>query len=59
MGILNTALGINIKENPIIFSPYTAGFQEGEGFPPIGSEFITTEDGIHIDTESATDIITE
>lgn len=59
MGILNQALGIGIKENPIIFSPFTMGYQEGMGFPPGNAASITTEDGTHITTESDIDITTE
>ncbi len=59
MGILNTPLGINIKHNPVVFSPYTAGFQQGEGFPPIGAEELATESGSLIGTESSVIITTE
>ena len=59
MGILNQSLGIGIKENPLVFSPFTSGYQEGQGFPPGNSEQITTEDGFLITTESALDITTE
>jgi hypothetical protein len=59
MGILNQSLGIGIKENPLVFSPFTSGYQEGTGFPPGNADEITTEDGTHITTESAIDITTE
>lgn len=59
MGTLNTALGMGIKENPIIFSPFVAGFNEGQGGAPSGSDDLTTEAGVLITTESAIDIITE
>jgi hypothetical protein len=59
MGIFNTPLGMGVNHDPINISPFNISVSPGEGFPPIGSEFITTEAGVLITTESAVDIITE
>ena len=53
MGILNNALGINLTdEYPLTNSPFS--ISEGEGFvePPPGSQYMITETGLYMLTES-------
>ncbi len=61
MGVLNNALGINLTvHDPLIDSPFTGYEFQGQSFPPPGSEFMITETGIYMITETALErMITE
>jgi len=61
MGVLQNPLGINLtNHNPLKDSPFNSSFDEGETFPPPGSERMITETGIYMITESTLDyMITE
>lgn len=53
MGILQNALGINLTDtNPLVDSPFNNSFDQGENFPPPGSDVMITETGIFMITES-------
>ncbi len=53
MGILQNALGINLtNHDPLIDSPFNNSGDQGESFPPPGSERMITETGIFMITES-------
>ena len=53
MGILNNALGINVtNREPLIDSPFSISFDQGESYPPPGSEHMITETGIFMITET-------
>ena len=61
MGILNNPLGINLTdEMPLISSPFTEGYSQGFNPTPPGSDFIITETGEFILTETTLNfLITE
>ena len=59
MAIFNTPLGMNVKDNPLKFSPFVQGESFGEATPPIGQEDIITEGGVFILTEGDAFITTE
>lgn len=61
MGILQNKLGINLTDNqPLINSPFNNSADNGEPFIPPTSEFMITETGIFMITESTLDfMITE
>jgi len=61
MGILNNPLGINLTTHmPVTNSPYNDSDDEGESFPPPGSQRMITETGIYMITQTAlNDMITE
>lgn len=61
MGVLQNKLGMNLtNHDPVVQSPFTNHFDEGESFPPPTSEFMITETGILMITESTLDfMITE
>ena len=61
MGILQNRLGINLTNGtPLIQSPFSNTSDEGESFPPPGSERMITETGIYMITEiTLDDMITE
>ncbi len=53
MGILQNKLGINLTiHDPLIQSPFSNEFDEGESFPPPGSDRMITETGIYMITET-------
>ena len=53
MGILQNALGLNLtNHDPLVDSPFTTSYDQGEGFPPPGSDVMITETGIFMITES-------
>jgi hypothetical protein len=53
MGILQNALGINLTNHePLIDSPYSNSYDQGESFPPPGTERMITETGILMITET-------
>ena len=54
MGILQNPLGINLTNHePLIDSPFTGYEAQGQSFPPPGSEYMITEAGIYMITETA------
>jgi len=54
MGILQNALGINLTDHdPLTDSPFVNTRDQGEGFPPPGSERMITETGIFMITEAS------
>lgn len=58
MGILQNALGINLTNfDPLIDSPFNNGRDKGESFPPPGSDYMITETGIFMITESSLDLM--
>lgn len=61
MGILQNALGINLtNHDPLIDSPFSNSFDQGESFPPPGSEFMITEAGLFmLDQDGVELMITE
>lgn len=61
MGILQTPLGVNLTNHiPLIDSPFTNSFNDGEPFPPPGTFRMITEAGILMITEvTLNDMITE
>ncbi len=61
MGILQNRLGINLTNGtPLLQSPFNNTSDEGESFPPPGSERMITETGIYMITEITLDhMITE
>ncbi len=53
MGILQNALGINLtNHDPLVDSPFNNSEAQGQSFPPPGSEFMITETGIYMITET-------
>lgn len=53
MGILQNKLGINLTNHePLVFSPFSDSADNGEPFIPPGSDFMITETGIFMITES-------
>jgi hypothetical protein len=61
MSLFNQPLGINLTDHdPLIDSVFSSSFDNGESFPPPGSEFMITETGIFMITEIASNfMITE
>jgi len=59
MSIFSTALGMNPRNNPLVDSPFIAQNQVGFPYPPIGSDFMITEDDIDMLTEDGFLMITE
>jgi len=59
MAIFNTPLGMNVKDNPLIVSPFVAGNQLGDGTSPAVTKELITEDGKFILTEDGDFITTE
>ena len=61
MSVFQNALGMNLTKNqPLIDSPFTSSYDQGESFPPPGSERMITETGIFMITETSLDfMITE
>lgn len=58
MGILNRVLGINLTNNdPLIDSPFNEGSNESYIVPPPGSEYMITETGLFMQTESGIDLM--
>lgn len=58
MGILNVPLGMNVKNNPLVFSPYDYG-ESGNSYPVDGQKNLSTEGFVFICTEDGTEILTE
>tara|TARA_R110000868_G_scaffold168123_3_gene402696 strand:+ start:492 stop:668 length:177 start_codon:yes stop_codon:yes gene_type:complete len=58
MSILNTPLGMNVKNNPLIFSPYDTG-EGGKVYPVDNERNLSTESFIWICTEDGTELLTE
>jgi len=53
MGVLNQALGMNLTvDDPIIDSPFSESASIGYIVPPPGSEYMITEDGKFMQTET-------
>lgn len=58
MGILQNPLGINLTDHqPLIDSPFSTSFDNGEGFPPPGSDFMITETGIFMLDEDGIELM--
>jgi hypothetical protein len=58
MSIFGTPLGMNVKDNPLVFSPYDQG--ESDNIYPFGSEEdLVTEGGVFILTEGNDFLTTE
>jgi hypothetical protein len=58
MGILNNVLGINLTNHmPLKDSPFNDTTDEGESFPPPGSDFMITEDGLFMLTEDGVNLM--
>ena len=53
MGILQNALGINLtNHDPVNDSPFSNSYDQGESFPPPPSEYMITELGVFMLTET-------
>lgn len=53
MSVLQTPLGMNLtNHNPLIDSPFSSSYDQGESFPPPGSNRMITEDGKYMITET-------
>lgn len=61
MSLFNQPLGLNLTDhNPLIDSVFSSSFDNGESFPPPGSNYMITENGIFMITENTLDfMITE
>ena len=60
MGILQNSLGINLTNHmPLVHSVFNNDFDNGEPFPPGGSEDLITEGGVFILTEGLDFLTTE
>ena len=58
MGILQNALGINLTDhNPLIDSPFSNSADNGESFPPPPSDYMITENGLFMLTETGLDLM--
>ncbi len=52
MAIFNTPLGMNVKNNPLIESPFVIDNWEGNSEPPFEYMDLVTETGVFILTET-------
>ena len=58
MGVLQNRLGINVTDyDPLINSPFTNSYDQGESFPPPGSDFMITETGIFMLDEDGVELM--
>jgi hypothetical protein len=58
MGVLQNALGMNLtNHNPLIDSPFSNSYDQGESFPPPISEYMITEDGLFMLTEDGLNLM--
>ena len=58
MGVLNNALGINLtNHDPIIESPFNEGESYGYVNPPPGSDYMITETGLYMLTETGDNLM--
>jgi hypothetical protein len=58
MGILNRVLGINLtNKDPLIESPFNESSNESYVVPPPGSEYMITETGIFMQTETGNNLM--
>lgn len=58
MGILNNALGINLTTyDPLIDSPFNESASLGYVVPPPGSDYMITETGIFMETETGSNLM--
>ena len=58
MSVFQNALGMNLTKNqPLIDSPFNSSYDQGESFPPPGSERMITETGIFMITETSLDLM--
>jgi hypothetical protein len=58
MSVFQNALGMNLTKNqPLIDSPFNSSYDQGESFPPPGSEIMITETGIFMITETSLDLM--
>lgn len=58
MGILQNALGINLtNHDPLIDSPFNNSYDQGESFPPPGSDYMITETGIFMLDEDGIELM--
>ena len=58
MAIFNTPLGMNVKNNPLVLSPYEEGDSDSR-ISPLNAYELTTEDGVFILTEGLVFLTTE
>jgi hypothetical protein len=59
MAIFNTPLGMNVKDNPLKFSPFVLNSTIEQATPPIGEDDLLTESGVFILTENGIFLATE
>ena len=58
MGVLQNPLGISLTDYmPIINSPFNNSEAQGQAFPPPGSDFMITEDGKFMLTETGLNLM--
>lgn len=58
MGVLQNPLGISLTDYmPIINSPFNNSDNQGQSFPPPGSEFMITEDNKLMLTEDGLNLM--
>lgn len=58
MGILNRVLGINLTtEDPLLNSPFNESVNESYIVPPITTEYMITETGLFMLTETGTNLM--
>jgi hypothetical protein len=58
MGILNNTLGLNLTDqNPLITSPYAADEVLEYIVPPPPSQYMITEDGLFMQTETGNNLM--
>ena len=59
MAIFNTALGMNVKDNPVRFSPFVLNSTVEQATPPPTEDSLLTESGEFILTENGQFLSTE
>ena len=59
MSIFSASFSMDVTSNPLIDSPFVMQNQVGHAYPPIGTDFMITEDGIDMVTEDENLMITE
>lgn len=58
MSVFQIPLGMNVKNNPLVFSPFGQG-EDNNDYPTDNQRNLSTESYIFICTEDGTEILTE
>lgn len=58
MSIFGTPLGMNVKNNPLVFSPYDQG-EDNNDYPTDNQRNLSTEGFVFICTEDGKELLTE